>query len=198
MTIIITEIVLKRLKRLDANKAAGPDSIAYNPDYYFLKEAADQIAQPEAVMFRMSLTSKVLPSDKKQANIKPKFKKGRRNQACNHCTISLTSVVCNFLESIINDALVSHLKRNRSLSKSQHGFYTGHSTNTNLIESYDFVNRLFDDDLWVDSILLDQDFDKVQHQHQFLLLKKGEYRVHEDIGQILIKPLIKYSINFFS
>ena len=70
MTIVRYRKCSDRLKRLDANKAAGPD----------LKEAADQIAEPIAVMFGMSLTSTVLPSDWKQANIKLNFQKGKRTK----------------------------------------------------------------------------------------------------------------------
>ncbi|XP_065580170.1 uncharacterized protein LOC136040033 [Artemia franciscana] len=129
-------------------------------------------------MFGMSLTSKVLPSDWKQANIKPIFMKVRKDQACNYHHVSLTSVVFKVLGSIINDTLVSHLERNQSLSKSWHGFCKGCSINTYLIDSYDFVTRLLDDCLLVDVILLDQAkaFDKVQHQ--FVLLKMEAYKVH--------------------
>ena len=129
----------------------------------------------------MSLTFKVLPSDRKQANIKPIFKKGRKDQASNYHPISLTPVVCKVLKSTMNDALVTYLERNQSLSKSEHGFCKGYSINTNLIETYDFVTRFLDDGLLVDVILLDQSkaFDKVQHQ--LLLLKMESYRVHEDI-----------------
>jgi hypothetical protein len=93
-------------------------------------------------MIGMSLTSKVLPSGWNQANIKPIFKKGREDQASNYRPLGLTSDVCKVLENIINNALVSHLERNQSLSKSQHGFCKGCSINPNLIESYDFVTTL--------------------------------------------------------
>ena len=86
-------------------KTAGPDNLQLT----LLKDTAEKIAMPIAVMFEMPLTSNVLPSDWKQANIKPIFKKGRKTQASNYCPISLTSVVCKVLESIISDALVSHL-----------------------------------------------------------------------------------------
>jgi hypothetical protein len=86
-----------------------------NPQPRLLKEAAEQIDEPLAVILGMSLTSRVIPSDWKQANIKPIFKKGRKDKASNYCPISLTSIACKVLESIINDALVSHLERNQSL-----------------------------------------------------------------------------------
>ena len=53
-----------------------------------------------AIMFEMSLTSKILPNDWKQANIKPIHKKGRRDLASNYQPISLTSVVCKVLEGV--------------------------------------------------------------------------------------------------
>ena len=59
MTTTGTENVLKRLKRLDANKAAGLDNLKPR----LLKEADEQIAEPVAAVFEMSLTSKVLLSN---------------------------------------------------------------------------------------------------------------------------------------
>ena len=61
----------ERPKRLDAKKAVCPNKL----QPILLKEAAEEIPEPIAVMFGISLTSKVLPSDWKQANIKPIFKK---------------------------------------------------------------------------------------------------------------------------
>ena len=97
--------VLKRLKKLDGNKADGPDKLQPR----LLKEAADQIAESVAVIFRMSVMSKVLPSDLKPAHLQEK-KKGSSHY---YCPISLTSVVCKVLESVINDALVSHLEKDQ-------------------------------------------------------------------------------------
>ena len=63
MIIISIENGLKRLKSMDANRAA------------------EEICEPIAVMYGMSLNSTVLPSDWKQTNIKSIFKKGRMDQA---------------------------------------------------------------------------------------------------------------------
>ena len=45
----------------------------------------------------------------KEANIIPLFKKGSRNKSVNNRLVSLTSVICKLLETIIRDHIKKHL-----------------------------------------------------------------------------------------
>ena len=58
---------------------------------------------------------------------------GPKGDPGNYRPVSLTSIVCRLLESIIKDDLMSHLKENNLILDSQHGFVNGKSCTTNLI-----------------------------------------------------------------
>ena len=109
--------------------------------------------------------------DWKRANISPIYKKGCRSEPLNYRPISLTSVACKILERIIKKQLVLHLESGNLMSKAQHGFRSGKSCTTQLLEYlYDVENALDNGDS-VDAVYLDfsKAFDSVSHCH---LLKK--------------------------
>ena len=45
----------------------------------------------------------------KDAGVTPLFKKGKKSEPVNYRPISLTSIVCKVLESLLKDFIVSHL-----------------------------------------------------------------------------------------
>ena len=74
-------------------------------------------------MARQSFESVCLPEDWKSANVVPRiFKKGRRGDVSNYRPVSLTSVPCKVIESLLKDDLTKHLESTSMLSKVQHGF----------------------------------------------------------------------------
>jgi hypothetical protein len=77
------------------------------------------------------------------------------------------------MESIIKDNIVRHLESNKVIKKSQHGFKTGRSCATNLLEFFEPVTEASDRGKPVDLVYLDfaKAFDKVPHGR---LLKKIE------------------------
>ena len=60
-------------------------------------------------------------------------KKGDRCAPNNYRPVSLTSVVCKMLETIIKRKLVLHFDQNNLFSANQHGFRSGHSCVTRSI-----------------------------------------------------------------
>ena len=86
-----------------------------------LKEIVEQISTPFAKCFNLSLEEGIVPSKRKETNITPLFKKGSRNKPENYRPVSLTSVVCKLLETLI-----------RLINTSQHGFLKARSCLTNL------------------------------------------------------------------
>ena len=107
-----------------------------------------------------------VPSIWKQANVAPIFKKGVKGNPGNYRPVSLTCVICKIMESLIRDHLVLHLANNHLLRTSQHGFMSGRSTLTNLLEYLEVLTKLVDDGHSVDILYLDfaKAFKKVPHQ----------------------------------
>ena len=68
-----------------------------------LKETIEQISKPLAHVFNMSLQEGIVPLEWKEENIIRLFKKGSRNKSVNYRPVSLTSVMCKVLETIIRD-----------------------------------------------------------------------------------------------
>ena len=91
--------VCEKLKRLNEDKACGPDEIYPK----LLKECADIIAKPLYLIFSKSLESGVVPTYWKLANISPIHKKALAN---NYRPVSLTCLANKLMESIIRDAMV--------------------------------------------------------------------------------------------
>jgi hypothetical protein len=107
------------------------------------------------------------------AIVTPIHKKGSKRDPGNYRPVSLTSIPCKILESIIKDNLMAHLVERELISKSQHGFITGRSCKTNLVTFLENVTEAKDDGKSVDVIYLDfsKAFDKVPHKR---LLRKME------------------------
>ena len=74
-----------------------------------------------------------MPQDWKKANVSPIYKKGVRNQAGNYRPISLTSIVCKIMESLIKEAVMNHILSNKLLPPKQYGFISGKSSITQLL-----------------------------------------------------------------
>ena len=61
-----------------------------------------------------------IPLEWKEANIIPLFKKGSRNKSVNYRPVSLTSVICKVLETIIRDHMMDFLIKHKLINPSQH------------------------------------------------------------------------------
>ena len=86
---------------------------------------------------------------------------GSRSLSSNYRPISLTSIVCKTMESIIR----KHMESNGFFSEHQHGFLPGRSTVTQLLEVLDNWFSFYDEHTCVDAIYLDfsKAFDSVPH-----------------------------------
>ena len=86
----------------------------------------------------------VIPCSWKIATVVPIFKKGVASKPANYRPISLTCTICKIFEAVIKSHLLSFITDNGLISPSQHGFLKGHSTCTNLLETFnnfsDFLN----------------------------------------------------------
>ena len=82
--------------------------------------------------------------DWKCANITAIHKKDSKKIAGNYRPISLTSVVCKIMETLIRDSLMDYLKRNNILSRLQFGFVSGRSTVLQLLKVMDHWTETLD------------------------------------------------------
>ena len=129
---------------------------------------------PLALIFTKSLVETKIPLDWRRANVVPIHKKGDRGQLDNYRPVSLTSLICKVLESIIKDEIVKFLEDNAIIKETQHGFRKGRSCLTNLLEFLDDATGSFDRGEQLDVSYLDfsKAFDKVPHMRLGLQLKK--------------------------
>ena len=106
-------------------------------------------------------------------NIIPLFKKGSRNKSVNYRPVSLTSVICKVLETIIRDHMMDFLIKHKLMNPSQHGFLKARSCLTNLLCFFEEITKWVDEGSPVDVIYLDfqKAFDKVPHQRLIIKLK---------------------------
>ena len=121
----------------------------------------------------MSLQEGIVHLEWKEANIVPLFKKGPRNKSVNDRPVSLTSVICKLLETIIRDHMMDFLVKHNLINPSQHGFLKARSCLTNLLCFFEEITKWVDEGSPVDVIYLDfqKAFDKVPHQRLILKLK---------------------------
>ena len=127
--VVTPEVVASKIYNMKENKSPGVDGISPK----ILKEIVEQISMPLSHVFNMSLQEGIVPLEGKEANIIPLLKKGSRNKSVNCRPVSLTSVICKLLETIIRDHMMDFLIKHRLINHSQHGFLKARSCLTNLL-----------------------------------------------------------------
>jgi Reverse transcriptase (RNA-dependent DNA polymerase) len=181
-----TELVTRKLK-LNPGISPGPDGI--HP--MLLKNCADELSTPLSLLFKWSCEQGQLPNDWKNAHITSIYKKGDKSDAGNYRPVSLTSVVCKVMESLLKDYMLLTLANTGKLTKYQYGFTRGRSCSTNLLETFESWTRLLDAGIGINVIYLDykKAFDKVPHQRLLRKLKSF------GIGGRLLKWIEAFLIN---
>ena len=158
---VTPEMIAKKIKKMKDNKSPGVDGIPQK----LLKEIVEQISTPLAKLFNLSLEG-IVPSEWKEANITPLFKKGSRNKPENYRPVSLT-----LLETLIRDHMMEFLVKHKLINTSQHGFLKARSCH--LLCFLEEIKKWVDDGSPVDVVYLDfqKAFDNVAHQRFLLKLK---------------------------
>ena len=169
--IITVNGVTKLLSNVMPNKATEPDNLPCR----LLKEASNEIALIVTDIFISSLSAGTLPSNRKKARVAPVFKKGNTNDSANYRPISLTCVCSKVMGHIICNHVHGHLDHHSILSKVQHGFRTGHTCISQLLNTVQDLMVAYDKHKQSDVAVLDfsKAFDVVPHQR---LLAKLQHR----------------------
>jgi hypothetical protein len=105
------------------------------------------------MIFNMALETGRSPQDWKLADVTPISKKGTKGDPGNYRPVSLTSVPCKVLESIVR--IMNHLLDKDLIGESQHGFMPDRSCATNLVVVMDFVTKAVNEGKSVDVFYLD-------------------------------------------
>jgi len=108
-------------------------------------------------------------------------KKGLKSDRSNYRPVSLTSICCKILESLIRDHIMSYLLENDLLSTKQYGFIKGRSTMLQLLQMTDKWTKYLESGSHIDTIYsdLEKAFDKVPHRR--LISKLHTYGLHDTI-----------------
>ena len=113
---ISQQMVCNKLINLNSGKSPGPDG--WHP--CLLKEVSDLIDTPLSMIFQKSLNEGVLPLQWLEACITAIYKKVLKDIVGNYRPVSLTSVICKVMKSIVRDEVVDRMNRNNLLSNEQH------------------------------------------------------------------------------
>ena len=83
----------------------------------------------------------------------------------NYRPVSLTSVLCMLMESIIRDKLLEHMRKNDIISNKQHGFVPFGSCMSNLLICIEMWSEILEANCSIDVIYTDfaKAFDRVSH-----------------------------------
>ena len=116
--------------------------------------------------FQNSFDNELISYQLKLANFVPIFKgKGNKNDVNNYRPISLTSIVCKLMESVIHNNISDHCNFNNILTPEQHGFKSNYSTTSVVLELLKDITKISDDGNCVDVITVDfgKAFNSISH-----------------------------------
>lgn len=170
--VIFTEVnVTKAIRNLSCKTSSGDDGL---PSIFF-KKCCAALVQPLKLIMQCSFETCEVPEVWRSAVVVPIYKsKGDRSDVSNYRPISLTSVACRVMESILKSYLVDHLISNNLISPAQHGFMTSRSTVTNMLHCINEWSSHVDQRGSVDVLYIDiaKAFDTVSHEKLMYKLEK--------------------------
>jgi len=167
-TIINTNVIRKRLKKIWKNKSEGPDGIPGQ----ILKLGGVAMAPYLARLLEISLNNASIPSNWKRATVLPTYKGGDRSAVSNYRPISLTSVVRKQLEQLTAGYLRQFCHKNDWLYEGQHGFRLEYSRESQVITVCQDRADPLDEGVVKDAIIIDfsKVFDSIPHDRQLTTL----------------------------
>ena len=153
--------IINAINKLSESAASGPDGFPA----ILLKKCKFALAQPLYLIWRKILDNGNIPQILKEANILPIHKGGSRLIPKNYRPISLTSHLMKTFERVFRAKVVTYLEQNQLLNDSQHGFRSGRSSLSQLIQHHDRILEMLENGTNADVIYLDfaKAFDKVDH-----------------------------------
>lgn len=124
------ETLFRHLKKLKNTTSSTPDNL---PACFF-KSCGFSICLPLSIIFRKSLESGRIPRMFRKAIICPVHKKGSKTEASNKRPVSMTSIPCKIMESVICEAIYRNANEQNLISREQFAYRPGLSTELQLLE----------------------------------------------------------------
>ena len=154
---IDVETIVQSILMLDMNWTPGPAGL---PSAFF-KMCAYALSFPLKIIFNKSLKSGTFPSLWKIADVIPIHKGGTKTAMENYRGISILPTLSKVFESIVTNILTQSVKH--IVIDEQHGFMSGRSTTTNLMEFSQYLIEHIEHGTDVDCVYTDikKAFDRV-------------------------------------
>ena len=139
---------------------------------HLLKLRSIELAPLLTFILQASIQQSRVPSDWKQANIVPIFKKGDHTLCHNNRPVSLTCIYSKVLERTSYSHTFAHLSDRKILCDEQYGCRHGKSCESQLQLTINNVAESLNNQGQTDAILLDfsKAFNKASHQHLYQTL----------------------------
>ena len=123
------------------DKSPGPDGV--HPKLLRSLAADPSFAKAVYTLFAKCVQGRKIPAEWKIANVVALHKKGSRDQAANHRPVSLTCILSKVYQTFVKKHILNHV--DSSVSSDQHGFISGRSCTSNLLEAFDTIIDMMDD-----------------------------------------------------
>ena len=143
--------VLRELQKLNVSKSTGKDNIPAK----LMKDGAECIKTQVTHIINLSISTNAIPSDLKEARVRPIFRKVSQLEASNYRPVSILCVISKILERSVYVQLVDFLNQNNLIYENQSGFRSGFSTDTCLIYLLDMIRSNTSKGLFTGMIMLD-------------------------------------------
>ena len=155
------EDFIEAIDEMPMHSAPGPD--AWNS--IFIKKCKNAIALPLCMIWRKSVDAGNIPDDKLLTDTCPLLKGGNKALAKNYRPIALTSHLTKIFERVLRKKLMHYMEENHFFNPGQHGFRSGRSCLSQLLDHLDQVLTAMEDKKNFDVIYTDfaKAFDKCDH-----------------------------------
>ena len=149
------------IMEIPPNSSPGIDGVAAS----LLRNCASTLKKPIYMLWRQSLTSGKFPTSMKTGLVIPVFKGGNRCLPENYRPISLTSHLSKLFERIVVRVLTAYMSSANLFNCNQHGFRSGRSCLSQLLEHHQEVLCAIENNVAVDVVYLDfaKAFDRVDY-----------------------------------
>ena len=170
--------IANAINKLKKNSAAGPDGIPA----ILLINTRESIKIPLQIILRKSMDEGEMHDMFKLAYVTPIYKGGSKMNPANYRPVSLTSHIMKVFERVIKSPIIKHLGNQELIRPNQHGFVSGRSTQSQLLQHYSDVYEALEEGVRIDTIYLDfaKAFDKVDHNT--LLKKVIDHKIKGKVG----------------